>query len=95
MDPSPFRRNTFWTIGCGMTVLWVSGLGVGQSCIQRFLSVPNLKKARQSVWIFAAGMIIIKLCALYFGMLVYARYENCDPIQSKLVQKSDQVQFAY
>lgn len=91
MDPNPFKRNTFWSIGFGMTVTWISGLGVSQGCIQRFLSVPDLKKARQSVWIFVAGMIITKLSALYLGLLVYAKYENCDPVKSGLVKKVDQV----
>lgn len=93
MDPSPFARTSFWTISLGMTILWVSGFGVGQASIPRFLSVPDLKKARRSVWIFVAGMIIIKLCALYLGLLVYARYAKCDPVKSGLIQKSDQVRY--
>lgn len=91
MNPSPLVRTSFWTVGFGMTVMWISHLGVSQSSIQRFLSVPDLKSAKRSVWIFVGGMIVIKLCSLYLGLLVYTKYAHCDPIKSGLVKKPDQV----
>lgn len=84
-------RTSFWTVGFGMTVLWLAGLGLNQSSIQRFLSVPDLKSANRSVWIFVAGMIVIKFLALYLGLLVYAKYAHCDPIKSGFIEKPDQV----
>lgn len=74
-----------------MSVVWVSALGVSQSSIQRFLSVPDLRAARRSVWIFVGGMILIKLCAIYLGLLIYAKYAHCDPVKSGIIEKPDQV----
>lgn len=91
MDPNPLKRTTFWTVGIGLVPLWISGLGVSQQCIQRFLAVPNLRLAQRSVWIFVGGMIAIKFFALLLGLLMYARYEHCDPVKSGVIEKVDQV----
>lgn len=47
MDPSPFVRTSFWTVSLGLTVSWISSMGVGQKDLQRFLSLPDLKAARK------------------------------------------------
>lgn len=46
-DPNPLVRTSFWTVSIGLTVNWIAGMGVGQTNLQRFLSVPNLKSARR------------------------------------------------
>lgn len=47
MNPSIYQRTSFWSVGLGLTTMWLSNLGVSQSCIQRFLSVPTLTEARK------------------------------------------------
>ncbi|KAJ6647888.1 Sodium-coupled monocarboxylate transporter 2 [Pseudolycoriella hygida] len=47
LDPSPFLRTSFWTVAFGLSTTWVSNLGVNQSCIQKFLAVPDLQKAKR------------------------------------------------
>lgn len=46
-DPNPLVRSSFWTVSLGLTINWIAGMGVGQTNLQRFLSVPNLKSARR------------------------------------------------
>lgn len=91
MDPSPFVRTSFWTVSVGLTTLWISNLGVSQTCIQRFLAVPDIKFARKSVWIFVFGLIFIKGASCLVGLIMYAKYEACDPIATKQIQKVDQI----
>lgn len=91
MDPNPFVRTSFWTVSMGLTTLWVSNLGVSQTCIQRFLAVPDIKFARKSVWIFVFGLIFIKGASCLVGLIMYAKYEACDPIITKQIQKVDQM----
>lgn len=91
MDPSPFVRTSFWTLTVGMTTAWVAKLGVSQCCIQRFLAVPNIEVAKKSVWIFAFGLGALKLGAILLGLIIYAKYENCDPVLSKQISKRDQI----
>lgn len=47
MDPSPFARTSFWAMSFGLTVNWLSSSGVGQTTVQRFLSVPDLHASRR------------------------------------------------
>lgn len=47
----------------------------------------------RSVVIVTLGMILIKFLALYIGLLVYAKYEHCDPVSTGVVHKSDEVSF--
>lgn len=91
MDPNPFVRTSFWTVSVGLTTLWVSNLGVSQTCIQRFLAVPDIKFARKSVWIFTFGLILIKGASCLVGLIMYAKYETCDPVTTQQIQKVDQI----
>lgn len=91
MDPNPFVRNSFWTVSLGLTTLWISNLGVSQTCIQRFLAVPDIKFARKSVWIFVFGLIFIKGTSCLVGLIMYAKYEACDPVTTNQIQKVDQI----
>lgn len=91
MDPSPFVRSSFWTVSIGLTTLWISNLGVNPTCIQRFLAVPDIKFARKSVWIFVAGLIFIKGASCFVGLIMYAKYEHCDPVKTKQIDKVDQI----
>lgn len=91
MNPSPFVRTSFWTLTVGMTTAWVAKLGVSQCCIQRFLAVPNIEVAKKSVWVFAFGLGALKLGAILLGLIVYAKYESCDPVSTGQIKKLDQI----
>jgi solute carrier family 5 (sodium-coupled monocarboxylate transporter), member 8/12 len=91
MDPNPLLRTSFWTVSLGLTTMWISNLGVNQGCVQRFLAVPDIKVAKNSVIIFAIGLIFIKSASVITGLLMYAKYEDCDPVTSGKVQKLDQI----
>lgn len=91
MNPSPFVRTSFWTLTVGMTTAWIAKLGVSQCCIQRFLAVPNIEVAKKSVWVFAFGLGALKLGAILLGLIVYAKYESCDPVTTKQIKKLDQI----
>lgn len=47
----------------------------------------------QACWIFGIGHIIIKLFAVYNGLLIFAKYssEKCDPVYNGVVEKYDQI----
>uniref|UniRef100_A0A182NTY1 Sodium/solute symporter n=1 Tax=Anopheles dirus TaxID=7168 RepID=A0A182NTY1_9DIPT len=91
MDPDPFVRTSFWTVCLGLTTLWVSGLAVNQGCVQRFLAVPDLKVAKNSLIIFTGGLIFVKSCSCFIGLLIYAKYETCDPFSTHKISKIDQI----
>lgn len=43
------------------------------------------------MWIFSIGHILIKLFSVYNGLLIYGRYETCDPVIDRTVSKADQI----
>uniref|UniRef100_A0A2S2RBZ7 Sodium-coupled monocarboxylate transporter 2 n=1 Tax=Sipha flava TaxID=143950 RepID=A0A2S2RBZ7_9HEMI len=85
MDPNPFLRNTFWTIGIGMTIQWVTHLGIHPGTVQRFVSLPSYKKARYSLMYFLLGVGVVQGLTGLIGMLIYAKYKDCDPISANYI----------
>uniref|UniRef100_A0A1B0DBD6 Sodium/solute symporter n=1 Tax=Phlebotomus papatasi TaxID=29031 RepID=A0A1B0DBD6_PHLPP len=94
MSMDPFLRSSFLMVSIGLTTMWIAHIGVSPECVQRFLAIPTLSDSRKVVWIFGIGHIIIKLCSVYNGLIVYGKYEDCDPVSDGRVKKADQV-FAY
>lgn len=80
MDPNPFLRNTFWTVTVGTTFQWLAGLGIHPGAVQRFVSLPTYGKARKAAIYFVFGMAVVKLLTGAIGMLIYAKYKDCDPL---------------
>ncbi|KAL2723926.1 sodium-coupled monocarboxylate transporter 1-like [Vespula squamosa] len=91
MDPSLFTRNSFWGMSIGMTMAWLSGIGISQVSMQRFLAVPTITEARKSIAFMGVGMIIVKWVSVFTGLIMYAKYYKCDPITAHVVARSDQI----
>ena len=47
MDPSPFRRDTFWAISIGWTFSMLSRFGLAQKFVQRFLAIEKLSEMKK------------------------------------------------
>lgn len=43
------------------------------------------------VWINSAGWTLVVLMTAYAGMLIFAKYEHCDPIGNKEIKTADQL----
>ncbi|XP_062554542.1 sodium-coupled monocarboxylate transporter 2-like [Armigeres subalbatus] len=84
-------RQTFWTASIGNVFLWTGYLGLNQSCVQRMVAVPSIRHARSALWIFCAGFIIITSLNCFTGIVIFAKYFDCDPIKVNLVQKADKL----
>lgn len=41
--------------------------------------------------IFSIGMLLIKACCVFIGLLIYARYYDCDPFTTKAITAHDQL----
>ncbi|XP_055541955.1 sodium-coupled monocarboxylate transporter 2-like [Wyeomyia smithii] len=91
MNPDFTARQTFWTASVGNIFLWTGYLGLNQSCVQRMVAVPSVKHARSALWIFCAGFIIITSLNCFTGVVIFAKYFDCDPIKVKLVEKADKL----
>lgn len=91
INPSPYERQTLWGVLIGGFFYWTSFNSVNQTMVQRYMSLPTLKKAQWSVAIFTIGIILfISLCC-FAGLLVYNFYQNCDPVTAGLITHDDQL----
>src|SRR5690242_12198544 len=91
MDPNPFLRHTFWTVSIGWTVSWMNVYGFNQAMVQRYLSICSLKKAKQTVWVVLPLKALIISLSCFAGLVIFTKYQGCDPISTKRVTAADQV----
>ncbi|KAH1002847.1 hypothetical protein HUJ04_008884 [Dendroctonus ponderosae] len=90
-DASLTKRETFWAIIVGLTVHWVSHMSINQGCTQKFLSVPTYKDSVKSVFLYSIGMSLTKSLSVFTGLIMFAKYAQCDPMLTKQVAKKDQL----
>lgn len=81
-DTNPETRHTVWNVIFGYFVMWVAYLGLNQSCVQRIVSVPSIDHARKALWIFATGFFVIMTINCSTGIVMFARYFDCDPVKA-------------
>ncbi|KAE8753001.1 hypothetical protein FOCC_FOCC000347 [Frankliniella occidentalis] len=93
MDPNPYTRCTFWNVGVGACVTIILNMGAGPSSVQRFLSVPTLADARRTSVYLAFGYFLTKLFSVLTGLIIFASYFYCDPLDKSVgaVRKGDQL----
>ncbi|XP_047545347.1 sodium-coupled monocarboxylate transporter 1-like isoform X2 [Vanessa atalanta] len=85
------ERHSVWSVTIGSTFYWIGNIAVNQSMMQRFLALSNVKMSIRAVWGFFSGVILIVSICSYSGLLAYARFNECDPLNSKLVLAKDQL----
>ncbi|CAH1726372.1 unnamed protein product [Aphis gossypii] len=85
MNPDPFLRHTFWTVTIGTTFQWLTSLGIHPGAVQRFVALPTYGKARKAAFFFVFGMGVVKILTGAIGMLIYAKYKDCDPILANYI----------
>ncbi|CAH2239518.1 jg21523 [Pararge aegeria aegeria] len=85
------ERHSIWSVSIGSTFYWIGNIAVNQSMLQRFLALPDLKMSIRAVWGFLCGVFFIAIICAYSGLLAYARYYECDPLNSKLALAKDQL----
>lgn len=90
-DPNPGVRHTFWTLVVGGYFTWVTIYGVNQAQVQRYLCVPTKKQATTGIWINCLGLSLLMLICGYAGLVIYAHFRTCHPIQPGIVSTSDQL----
>lgn len=64
---------------------------MGQAMVQRYMSLPSIKAARRALlWNIAGVYVMFTLCCTS-GLLLYAKYYDCDPLTTKLITAKDQL----
>ncbi|KAK7603215.1 hypothetical protein V9T40_003214 [Parthenolecanium corni] len=88
MNPSLLARNTFYTVVIGGFFQMLASIATHPGSIQRFMALPTIRAAKQSVMIYGFGLVIIKVLAVLVGLNIYAKYHLCDPVSAGLLKNS-------
>ncbi|SPP82649.1 sodium-coupled monocarboxylate transporter 2 [Drosophila guanche] len=89
MDPR--LRVTFWSGIFSGLLMWTGKVGLDQSCVQRIVSLPSYAHAKKSLIIAGIGFLFIMTFTCFIGIIMFAYYFGCDPIQAGLVSKPDKL----
>ncbi|ODN05896.1 Sodium-coupled monocarboxylate transporter 2 [Orchesella cincta] len=90
-DTDPRTRYTFWTGCIGAYFTWLPLFAGTQGQIQRYLAVSSVKKAQQSLLFSLLGLICVQAPSFFLGLVIYAKYHDCDPVSVDAVGSSDQL----
>ncbi|XP_073957494.1 sodium-coupled monocarboxylate transporter 1-like [Choristoneura fumiferana] len=90
-DPNPLARHTIWNLVVGGFIYWLQANSVNQTMVQRYLALPTLRGAKCAVVLFCIGISTLYCFCLYCGLLIYARFHDCDPLTTKLAKAKDQL----
>uniref|UniRef100_A0A2L2YGE8 Sodium-coupled monocarboxylate transporter 2 n=1 Tax=Parasteatoda tepidariorum TaxID=114398 RepID=A0A2L2YGE8_PARTP len=89
LEVDPTVRHTVWSLTIGGYFTWLSIYGVSQPMVQRYLTIPNIRGARIAIWLNLPGLATIVTVTTLAGLLIYAKYFDCDPIKTKQVSAPD------
>ncbi|KAK4876943.1 hypothetical protein RN001_009449 [Aquatica leii] len=84
-------RDSFWSIVIGYAAILLNNIATSQATIQRLMAVPTYSQAKSVMWIFMVGMVISHTSAVIMGLLIYARYSECDPVTTQQILRYDQI----
>ncbi|XP_077515823.1 sodium-coupled monocarboxylate transporter 1-like [Amblyomma americanum] len=87
----PTERHTVWGLIIGCFFTWMSIYAVSQAMVQRYLTISNIKGARIAIWINLPGLAFLMLICALAGLVMYARYQDCDPLLTKKATAPDQL----
>nr|XP_044251073.1 sodium-coupled monocarboxylate transporter 2-like [Drosophila takahashii] len=91
IDPSPYARQTVWSVIIGGTFYWTSLNAVNQTVVHRYMSLPSLKMARTSIAFMVIGAVFFTSVVCFLGLLIFDAYKECDPLSSGLIMNDDQL----
>lgn len=91
MNLSPTVRHTMFGTTIGTFFTWMTIYAVSQAMVQRYLTIPTIEGARRAIWLNLPGLSFLMLICAMAGLVMYARYYDCDPIMTKKVTATDQL----
>ncbi|CAL8142976.1 unnamed protein product [Orchesella dallaii] len=87
----PTHRHTFFTQIIGGTFMYLGLYAVNQAQVQRLVSTRDLRTARLSLWYSLPILMILSFSTGLAGLVIFAKYKDCDPIFEKRIQSPDQL----
>ncbi|KAG1701238.1 Sodium-coupled monocarboxylate transporter 1 [Nymphon striatum] len=90
-SPDPLVRHTVWSMSFGGYFMWLYIYGINQSMVQRYVSLPSLRKAQLCVWLNLPMLLVTISLTSIIGLILYTLYHDCDPLKSGKISGRDQI----
>lgn len=91
LDVNPTKRDTVMATMVGTLFGCLSYMSIGQSFVQKYLSMPTKKDVKKALFLFMFGMFAIITFVVLTGLIMYAHYYECDPFTAGKITKHDQI----
>ncbi|XP_017772838.1 PREDICTED: sodium-coupled monocarboxylate transporter 2-like [Nicrophorus vespilloides] len=87
----PTERDSFFAVFIG-NIFGVAGyISVSQGYVQKYLSMPTQNDVKKALLLFSIGTMIIISVSVLTGLIIYAKYWDCDPLSSGKIAQLDQI----
>ena len=90
-NPDPTVRHTVWSQAIGGIFIYLSLYGVNQAQVQRLLSIQDLKRAQQALWLQWPILTVLSISTSLAGIVIYAYYQGCDPVLEGRIKTGGQL----
>ncbi|KAK9722150.1 Sodium:solute symporter family [Popillia japonica] len=85
------KRDTFWTATIGIFFIWFFYGLCNQGLMQKCIALPNYKSVKTAMIWFTFGTMAFLSFSVIFGLIIFAKYYNCDPLSAGKVSEPDQL----
>jgi Na+/proline symporter len=86
-----YSINSFWVLLTGYAVLFSGTFSTSQLQVQRAICMPSLSSAKKALYMAMPGYISMLSFTVLIGVVMYARYYDCDPMMTGRVARPDQL----
>ncbi|XP_062534700.1 sodium-coupled monocarboxylate transporter 1-like isoform X1 [Armigeres subalbatus] len=84
-------RVTTTSAWLGELFMSLSLLGCQQNFVQRYLSMPTLRKIRQTMLVNIPLVVVLFSLPWLVGIGIFALYHTCDPLKAGIIEKMDEI----
>ncbi len=89
-NPDLFTRQSFWSLYFGGMFLSALTYCFDQIALQRFQAAKSEKQAKLAILYNTPGLLLITGMCCFSGLIIYAKYHNCDPLYTKDITTPNQ-----
>ena len=75
----------------GGIFVYLSIYGVNQAQLQRLLSVKEMSKAHQAIWLQWPILTLLSILTSFAGIVIYGYYQGCDPALAGRIKSGGQL----
>ncbi|XP_031346902.1 sodium-coupled monocarboxylate transporter 2-like [Photinus pyralis] len=85
------QRDGFWQMMLGSTTLWLFTVSFQPGSVRKYTTLSTHADMKKVLFLQCCGVAVITLLSVFNGIIMYAKYENCDPISAGEIAGMDEM----